>query len=172
MATGHEDARAMQSTPGEFDSFGIFRDSQGSPILARIQCGTKFIYRFLQCMPPMYLWMDTALWYQNVPNSWSGDYFVDSNVCPIMFRYRPATGSDEIRYQRIVSHDKLLAIMESDEATIHKLDAAEEKEFIAEAVSASVGGAELDTRTIVIRLVDREGTKRARTAEDTHNINE
>lgn len=172
MSENEQEVGNFEPTPADFDAFGIFRDSQGRPILARIRCGEKYIYRYLPDMPEMYLWMNTALWYKNVPNAWSGDYFVDSNVKPIMFRYRTASGkSGDVCYQRIVSADMMTAVLNEDEAAQEKCLAEDEKKHIADTVAESVHKKRMEEGYFI--TFESPDTKRSRvTTEDTPIINE
>ena len=111
--------------------------------MARISCGTKFLYRYLPGMP-----VECARFRQGcdwnfeglpVRDGWKGDYFMNSKYEPILFRYRSVGSSDStIRYQRVLNEEQLQAKINDDEAAMERIDKSEEHEYIKEALEEGV----------------------------------
>lgn len=120
---------------GEFNESNSIVDSTGKDVLTRTQVGTRWVYRFagdsteyLYDLDDLYLFAhDKGMNTNCGPDSWVGDYFLDSYATPILFRCRGVATSD-VKYFRIVTAAKMAALVAHDEVTYAKLVDADEQQ--------------------------------------------
>jgi hypothetical protein len=110
---------------GEFNEDDEIVDSRGQAVMQRVKCGSRYVYSFCRDNTLHLYDLDNLYNYghseaSSGPDSWCGDYFLDSFETPILFRCRGVAAS-EVQYFRIVTPAQMTALVANDEVEYQRL---------------------------------------------------
>jgi len=121
-AARKREANASAAKAGEFNADDEFIDLTGRRLVCRSKIGRRYFYEHTPVgLPYHYIASNAYRKPNSCPDKWCGDYFLDSYEEPILFRCRSFADPLVVEYQRVVTTEKLKAIIDSDDAEYFRL---------------------------------------------------